>query len=99
MSNSGDQGLLAAANRFPVRHPFPWMARRQANAGRLDRRQHVCPKDLGHRFLVDLFSDAASGRTADAIAAPPLPTMIAFYLSRAMAAGAALREHRQPCAG
>ncbi len=28
--NEVDQGLLAAANRFAMRHPFPWMARRQA---------------------------------------------------------------------
>ena len=63
-----DQGLLPAANRFAMRHPFPWMARRQANAGRLDRRQHFCPKDLGHRFLVEQIGAVL----AAPLASPPL---------------------------
>ncbi|EXI73893.1 MAG TPA: hypothetical protein PK440_12770 [Candidatus Accumulibacter phosphatis] len=41
-----------------------------------------------------LFSDAAPGITADLAAAPPLPTMLAFYLSLALAGGGALLYRR-----
>ena len=51
-----DQGLLAGSDRFDVRHPFLRIARRQGNAGRLDRRQQLGPEDLGHRLLVEQIS-------------------------------------------
>jgi hypothetical protein len=41
-----------------------------------------------------LFSDATPGVTADLAAAPPLPTMIAFYLSLLLAGAAALLYRR-----
>ncbi|MEF8726974.1 MAG: hypothetical protein V5B34_01940 [Accumulibacter sp.] len=46
-----------------------------------------------------LFSDATPGVTADLAAAPPLPTMLAFYLSLALASGCALLYRRGQSAG